>query len=112
MREVDLMDRIRSLGTGDLRLFRNNVGLAFSRDGTPVRFGLANGSPDLVGWKRVTVTPEMVGQTVAVAVGIEVKTATGRVSQDQARFIAHMQDFGALAGVARSIEEAKTICGL
>ena len=109
MREVDLMDRIRSLGTGDLRLFRNNVGLAFTRDGAPVRFGLANGSPDLVGWKRVTVTPEMVGQTMAVAVGIEVKTASGRVNPDQAKFIAHMQGFGALAGVARSVDDALAI---
>ncbi len=112
MREIDIMDRIRSLGTGDLRLFRNNVGLAYTRDGAPVRFGLANGSPDLIGWKRVTVTPDMVGQTVAVAVGIEVKTATGRIREEQARFLAHMQEFGALAGVARSIEEARTICGL
>ncbi|MGC9239967.1 MAG: VRR-NUC domain-containing protein [Acidithiobacillus sp.] len=112
MREVDLMDRIRSLGTGDLRLFRNNVGLAYTRAGSPVRFGLANGSPDLIGWKRVTITPDMIGQTIAVAVGIEVKTATGRIREDQERFLAHMQDFGALAGVARSIEEARTICGL
>jgi ribosomal protein S19 len=40
----------------------------------PVQFGLCKGSADLIGWKRVTVTPEMVGSTVAVFTSIEVKT--------------------------------------
>jgi hypothetical protein len=46
---------------------------------------------------------------VAVAVGIEVKTQTGRVRPEQRAFLEHMQAFGALAGVARSVEEAASI---
>ena len=112
MREIDLMDRIRELARGDLRLFRNDVGFGTNARGLPVRYGLHPGSPDLIGWKRVTVTPDMIGQTIAVAVGLEVKTESGRLRSDQRVFLDHMQDFGALAGVARSIEEAKSICGL
>jgi hypothetical protein len=108
VREVDLMDRIRELSRGDVRLFRNNVGVCI-RDGARIPFGLAVGSPDLIGWRRTVITPDMVGQTVAVAVGIEVKTQTGRVRPEQRAFLEHMQAFGALAGVARSVEEAASI---
>lgn len=111
MREADLMDRIRELSRGELRLFRNNVGLAYTRQGNPVRFGLANGSPDLIGWKRITITPDMVGQSVAVAVGVEVKTSAGRLRAEQRAFLTHMQEFGCRAGVARSVEEAHEIIG-
>jgi len=108
MREMDLMDRIRELSRGDVRLFRNNVGVCI-RDGARIPFGLAVGSPDLIGWRRTVITSDMVGQTVAVAVGIEVKTQTGRVRPEQRAFLAHMQAFGALAGVARSVQEASLI---
>jgi hypothetical protein len=64
---------------GDTRLFRNNTGTLRDQHGRPVSFGLCKGSADLIGWKRVTVTPEMVGSTVAVFTSIEVKTATGRL---------------------------------
>jgi len=108
MREADLMDRIRELSRGDVRLFRNNVGVCV-RDGARIPFGLAVGSPDLIGWRRTVITPDMVGRTVAVAVGIEVKTQTGRVRSEQRAFISHMQEFGCLAGIARSVEEASMI---
>jgi hypothetical protein len=109
MAERDIQDAIRAMGVGDLRLFRNQVGTGTTRDGRFIRFGLHPGSPDLIGWRRVTVTPGMVGQIVAVAVGIEVKTTRGRVSPEQQTFLAHMQAFGALAGVARSADEAQSI---
>ena len=110
MREVDLMDRIRELSRGDVRLFRNNVGICV-RDGARIPFGLAVGSPDLIGWKRVTITADMVGQSIAVAVGVEVKSATGRIRPEQRAFLKHMQDFGCRAGIARSVEEAHEIIG-
>ena len=106
MAERDIQDAIRALGIGDLRLFRNQVGTGTTPDGRFIRFGLHPGSPDLIGWRRVLITSDMVGQTVAIAVGIEVKSAHGRVSTEQQKFLAHMQAFGALAGVARSADEA------
>ena len=112
MREIDVMDRIHKLSTGDVRLFRNNVGMAYTLTGAPVRFGLHKGSPDLIGWKRTVITPDMVGKTVAVAIGIEVKTERGRPTPEQTHFLDHMKNFGALAGIARNVEEAKQICVL
>lgn len=108
MREADLMDRIRELSRGDVRLFRNNVGVCV-RDGARIPFGLAVGSPDLIGWKRVMISADMVGQSVAVAIGVEVKSATGRIRPEQCAFLQHMQSFGACAGIARSVEEAHEI---
>jgi hypothetical protein len=110
MREADLMDRIRELSRGDVRLFRNNVGVCV-RDGARIPFGLAVGSPDLIGWKRVMISADMVGQSVAVAIGVEVKSATGRIRPEQRAFLQHMQSFGACAGIARSVEEAHEIIG-
>ena len=65
-----------------MRLFRNNVGVLKDERGVPVRYGLANDSPalnkrlkssDLIGWRRLPITPEMVGYVVAQFVSIECK---------------------------------------
>lgn len=55
------------------------------------------------------ITDAMVGQTVAVFVGIEVKSATGRESESQSSFLERLKKDGALAGTARSVEEAVAI---
>jgi hypothetical protein len=107
--ETDLQQRIRlALGTqSDLRLFRNQVGqLPDPRTGRPVQFGLARGSADLIGWKSVLITPEMVGQRVAVFTSIEVKTPTGRIKPVQRNWQSTVQDAGGIAGIARSIADA------
>lgn len=71
------------------RLWRNNSGVLPDQNGRPVRFGLGNDSPqinrrvkssDLVGWHPVTITPAMVGQTVAVFVSLECKPSDWRPS--------------------------------
>jgi len=43
------------------------------------------GWPDLCGWETIKITPDMVGQKIAVFKGVEVK-ATGKLSDDQERF--------------------------
>jgi len=88
-------------------VFRNNVGLAVYPDGTRVRYGLAPGSSDLIGWRSVVITPEMVGQRVAVFVAVEVKTATGRATPQQLNFIQQVQQAGGIAGIVRSADEAR-----
>lgn len=67
------------------------------------------GGSDLIGYRRVTVTPEMVGTEVPVFAAIEVKTAKGRATEQQKAFIEHIQNAGGLAGVARSVDEANSI---
>lgn len=94
------------IARGDVRLFRNNVGVLQDRNGQYVRYGLCEGSSDLVGWRSVTITPDMVGQRIAVFCAVEVKSATGRVGNDQQAFINAVIDAGGYAGVARSIEDA------
>lgn len=110
--ETDLQQRIRlALGTRpDLRLFRNQVGqLPDPRTGRPVQFGLARGSADLIGWRTITITPDMVGRQVAVFTSIEVKTPTGRVRPEQQAWLSAVQRAGGIAGIARSIQDAKEI---
>jgi hypothetical protein len=110
--ETHLLQQIRlALGTrSDLRLYRNNCGtLPDPRTGRPVQFGLARGSADLIGWRTVTITPDMVGQRIAVFTSIEVKTPTGRVRSEQQAWLACVQQCGGIAGVARSVADATQI---
>jgi hypothetical protein len=79
------------------------------RRGVPVRYGLQPGSSDLIGWRTVTITPEMVGQQVAVFTSIEVKTPTGRLRPEQKLWLDAVQAAGGIAGVARSVEDALRI---
>ena len=60
------------------RLFRNNVGVLLTARGESVRVGLHPGSADLIGWRTITVTPEMVGQQIAQFLSVEVKICGGR----------------------------------
>ena len=110
--ETTLQQQIRlALGTHpQTRLFRNQVGsLPDPRTGRLVTFGLARGSADLIGWRTITVTADMVGQQVAVFTSIEVKTPTGRVRPDQTAWMGAVQAAGGIAGVARSVDDAITI---
>lgn len=107
--ETDLQQRIRlALGTrSDLRLFRNQVGqLPDPRTGRPVQFGLARGSADLIGWRTITITPDMVGRQVAVFTSIEIKTPTGRIRPEQQAWLGAVQSAGGIGGVARSVADA------
>jgi hypothetical protein len=107
--ETIIQQEIRlALGSrSDLRLFRNQVGsLPDPRTGRLVTFGLAKGSADLIGWRTITVTPEMVGTQVAVFTSIEVKTPTGRIRPEQHSWLEAVRSTGGLAGVARSTTDA------
>jgi hypothetical protein len=108
--EHQIQQHIRlTCSTGATRLFRNNTGTLRDQRGRPVSFGLCKGSADLIGWRTVTITPEMVGQQVAVFTSIEVKTPTGRVKPDQQQWLDAVQAAGGIAGVARSVEDALRI---
>lgn len=134
MRESNLHRIImREVCDADTRLFRNHVGyglvirhpnaarreaimsaciaLAESMGGSAerTRFGLAPGSADLIGARRVIVAPDMIGQAVAVFCSVEVKTERGRPREDQRNWADFWQRFGGRAGFARSVEEARAI---
>ena len=110
--ETEIQQRIRlAVGTrSDLRLFRNNTGtLPDPRTGRPVQFGLARGSADLIGWRTIIITPEMVGQRIAVFTSIEVKTTTGHLTPAQQAWMGTVRTAGGIAGVARSVRDAEEI---
>lgn len=127
-KEHDLQNEIRlhvargKLGT----LFRANVGQGWAGkvqrmhltpdtntillvNPRPFSTGLPVGFPDLFGFVPVTITPDMVGQEIAVFAAVEVKQKTGRVSAKQRDMMAFLQKHGARAGVARSVDDAARI---
>jgi hypothetical protein len=76
-------------------------------DPRPIDAGLVEGSSDLIGWTTVTVTPEMVGQKLAIFTAIEVKkNIKSVVSAKQLNFLTVIKNAGGIAGLARDPEEA------
>ena len=93
-------------------MFRNNTGTLRDINGRPVTFGLCKGSADLIGWSSRTITPEMVGQQIAVFTSIEVKAATGRIRPEQQQWLNAVAAAGGIAGIARSVGEAMDILSI
>jgi hypothetical protein len=102
-----------------VRFWRNNRGVAWMgkvvertgsvivlQGGRPVEFGLTDGASDLIGLTQVTVTPDMVGQTLAVFTAAEVKRPGETVPDHQRNFVSFVQKFGGIADVVRSPEDA------
>ena len=113
------------------RLFRNNTGVAWMpagrgsnvikikragmfqchpgdvivRKARPVKFGLAVGSPDLVGWSPLEITEDMVGKTVAIFTGAELKTENDQPTKEQLNFNAVVREHGGRAGIVRSHDD-------
>ena len=121
-KEKPLTNQILLELTGkDTKLFRNNTGQAFQ--GVPsyrgntvllenfriIKFGLITGASDIIGWKNVTITQEMVGQQLAVFTAIEVKTKNTSRKSHQKTFIKNLKEDGGFCGFANTIEDAKSI---
>ena len=107
--ERDIMREIQvALSDPATRLFRMQSGSYELIDGRHITVGFP-GLSDLVGWHCVTITPEMVGRTVAIYTAIEVKSRRGKVTNQQLRFIEAVRNAGGLAGIARTIPEARAL---
>lgn len=122
----------KAVSSESCKIFRNNVGKGwigkskyinyegqyFCKRGDVIirnarRFesGLCEGSSDLIGWRSVEITPDMVGKKIAVFTAIETKTACGKASKPQERFLNAVKIMGGFAGVARSEKDALLITG-
>lgn len=128
MTEKEIQTKIlNTLARGDTRLFRQNVGMAWQgRDvimspggrsavilePRPIHCGLVKGSGDIIGWRSVEITPDMVGQRVAVFTSLEVKGPHGRGTKEQRAFVAAVRGAGGLSGFVRSLDEARSILGV
>lgn len=96
----------------DVRCFRNSTGVFTDAKGHIVRYGIPStgGGSDLLGWRTVIITPDLIGKRVAVFTAIEVKSPTGRVAPNQSVFLQVVARAGGIAGVVRSVSEAMTLC--
>jgi hypothetical protein len=118
---------LNKLARGPVRLFRQNVGVAWHGrevimkpaermaiilDPRPIHCGLVKGSGDLIGWRSVTITPDMVGKKVAVFSSLEVKGPHGRGTKEQRAWADAVRAGGGRAGFARSVDDARCILGV
>ncbi len=130
MSEHEIQQRILlACGRGDTRLWRNNVGTGWAgpstrvtagnlqavakglrpgdvviRGGRPLHAGLCVGSSDLIGFR--------IRDGVAQFVAVEVKSATGRPTAEQQRFLAMVAGAGGCSGIARSVSDAEGILSI
>jgi len=113
-------------GSGDTRLWRNNVGTGWAgqatritagnlsaiahtlrpgdviiRNARPLHAGLCVGSSDLIGYRKVG--------DLAQFVALEVKSATGRPTTEQTRFLDHINTAGGCAAIVRSVADAHSV---
>ena len=98
-REIEM-----KMNTRNSRVFRNNVG-SYKTDKGWIKFGLMQGSGDLIGWETVEITPEMVGSKIARFLSIEVKRENGRLSHEQEVWKNMVNGSGGRAIVAKKIED-------
>ncbi len=124
MNESPLTERILPrLNRGAIRMFRNNVGVAWQGtvkklgfrklliiNASAIRFGLCPGSSDLIGWKSITITPEMVGKKVAVFTAVEMKRDEKAIRKEkQINFIEQVNKAG---GIGMIIDSEEGVEGL
>lgn len=117
---VQSLVRLDVAPAGGCTLWRNNVGALTPRDSDrPVRFGLANDSKslnetiksgDLIGWRKLIITPAMVGSRIAQFASAECKhvdwvfgqcdpnSEQGMRERAQARWNAQVTNAGGVAG--------------
>lgn len=123
MKETNIVRDMLLALPRNVRLFRNNVGTGWAGrivHQTPQRItidfprplhaGLCTGSSDLIGWTTVTITPDMVGQQIAVFTAVEAKkSATAKRSPEQVNFIEVVKKSGGFAGIAYDRESLNQI---
>lgn len=133
MKEHGIQNAIRNALAGRLLLFRANVGRGWTgkteritkgglvavqpgdvviRKARPFDTGLPPGFSDTFGALPVTITPDMVGKTIAQFVALEVKQPGERAKDHQAKFLQAVRSYGGRAGVATSPDEARELLGL
>lgn len=130
MAEGDLMRRLQARASQlGARLFRQQVGMAWVgrvekgfpgrrvtlgagdlviRNARPFHSGIA-GMSDLGGWVPVTITADLIGQTIAVYTQVEVKTDKGKPSPEQEAWIKAVTKAGGRAGIARNDDDLTAI---
>jgi hypothetical protein len=115
MNETNIVQEIRmEASKRGARLFRNNVGGYKDKTGRWVKYGLGDGTSDLIGITPVVITHDMVGTTLGVFTAIEVKTPEGmnpkgKVAkehfQKQQEFVDFVVKFGGIGKIICNKED-------
>ena len=128
MSEIELMRMIQAKWTEHKlgRIFRNNNGVGWTgqrvtvtrtqsvvvgpgdvllRNARPFHAGLCEGSSDLIGWKSILITPEMVGRPFAQFAAVETKSPKGRATDEQRQFLYVVENVGGFSVLAKKIED-------
>jgi len=100
MSEADLMRDIQvALSKAGHRVFRNNIGLCMTSEGTYIKYGVCNpGGSDLIGWTKD-------GRFLAV----EVKVGIRKLTTEQDNFLKAVNKAGGTGICARSIKDIESI---
>lgn len=121
--EHTIQTDIRNALCDEGMFFRVNVGTAWAsndivkladgslllRNPRPFSTGVPAGFHDVFGAVEMTITPDMVGNKVAVFTTIECKSSKGKAREKQERFAETVADMGGRTGFARSVEQALNI---
>lgn len=130
--EHAIQNEIRNALVDDCHLFRANVGVGWQGVGRPFKTphpitvnmnpgdvllrqarpfdtGLPPGFADTFGWVPVEITPDMVGKKFAMFIGLEIKSQSGAVRDNQIAFVNAVNRAGGRAGFARSVADAYDI---
>jgi hypothetical protein len=95
LKEMDLIVNSRS----DARIFPNAVGFDRERN---LPYGLCKGSLDRIGLQKILITPEMVGQWIAIFIAMDAKTGSAVLSREQKWFCDFVNNFGGSAGAVKT----------
>lgn len=91
----------------NVRMFRTNSGMAWAGKSTlkgefriiknarPFH-GMPEGWPDITGWTTIEITPDMIGQKIAIFSVVEVKTGRLKLSDKQNKFKDLIQRMGGI----------------
>ncbi len=99
MTEHDIQNSIRAALSPHAIVFRANIGTWRTSDGRYVSTGLPVGFPDLFGFRL----------SDGKIFFIEVKKPGGKIRPEQTHFIETMRTYGVIAGICRSVEDAKKL---
>lgn len=92
------------------RLFRNQRYKGMSDKGAWLDCGVGgDGGSDLIGYRIVTITPDMVGKRIAVFAAIETKAKGGWKRPEQKMFLDAINANGGIGLFAYSIDDVKGV---
>lgn len=92
----------------DVMVWRNQTGVFRAMDDPDRVIKVGNpGAPDILGVVAVTITPDMVGKTIGVAIAPEMKTGRGKQAENQGKWQRAFERRGGVYRLVRSPGELR-----